>query len=73
MSMEILLEAAVRITALACGVVILLRILRIRSPRLAHDIWTAVVIVMLLLPAAVAWRLEFAVPLLPSVTGVFGG
>ena len=64
--MDILVESAVRVTVLACGVAVLLRILQIRSPRLAHDVWTAVVMVMLLLPAVVASRLEFRVPLLPE-------
>ena len=45
---------------------VVLRALRIRSPRLTHGVWTAVVIIMLLLPAFVAWGPEFAVPLLPS-------
>ena len=64
--MDILLESAVRVTALACGVAVLLRILHIHSPRLVHDVWTAVVVAMLLLPVVVAWRLEFALPVLPS-------
>ena len=64
--MDILAESAVRITVLALGVSVVLRALRIRSPRLTHGVWTAVVVIMLLLPAFVAWGLEFAVPLLPS-------
>jgi beta-lactamase regulating signal transducer with metallopeptidase domain len=63
---EILAESAVRATVLAFGVAIVLRILRIRSPRMAHDVWTIVVLVMLLLPAIVARGPEFALPLLPS-------
>jgi beta-lactamase regulating signal transducer with metallopeptidase domain len=66
MKMDILAESAVRVTVLAVGVVVVLRTLRIRSPRLAHGVWTAVIAVMLLLPIAVAWGPEFAVPLLPS-------
>ena len=64
--MDILVESAIRVTALAFGIAALLRILQIRSPRLAHDVWTAVVITMLLLPVVIASRMEFAVPLLPS-------
>jgi len=66
MNMEILAESAVRVTVLALGVALLLRILQIRSPRVAHGAWTVVIVVMLVLPAVVAWGPEFAVPLLPS-------
>jgi beta-lactamase regulating signal transducer with metallopeptidase domain len=66
MQMDILAESAVRVTVLAAGVVVVLRTLRIRSPRLAHGVWTAMVAVMLLLPIVVAWGPEFAVPLLSS-------
>jgi beta-lactamase regulating signal transducer with metallopeptidase domain len=62
--MQILAESAVRAAVLALGVAIVLRALRISSPRLAHGAWTAVVVVMLLLPALVAWGPRFAVPLL---------
>ena len=53
--MDILAESAARITVLAFGVVGVLRALNIRSPRVAHRVWTAVVVVMLLLPIFVAW------------------
>ena len=66
MKMGILAESAVRITLLAIGVGVVLRALRIRSPRLAHGAWTAVVVVMLLLPVFITWGPQFAVPLLPS-------
>ena len=64
--MDILAESAARITVLAFGVVGVLRALNIRSPRVAHRVWAAVVVVMLLLPIFVAWGPEFAVPLLSS-------
>ena len=60
--MDILAEAAVRVTVLALGVAIVLRSLRIRSPRVAHLAWTAVLIVMLLLPLVVASGRQFALP-----------
>ena len=69
--MEILVESAIRATILALGVAIVLRVLRIRSPRPAHRTWTFVVIVMLLLPAFVAWGPELAIPVSSSrVPGV---
>jgi beta-lactamase regulating signal transducer with metallopeptidase domain len=64
--MDILAESALRITVLAVGVSVVLRVLRIRSPRLTHGVWTAVVVIMLLLPAFVASGPELALPLLPS-------
>jgi beta-lactamase regulating signal transducer with metallopeptidase domain len=68
--MDILAESAVRITVLALGVALVLRVLRIRSPQRAHGAWTAVVGVMLVLPVFVAWGPEFAVPLVPSPTAI---
>ena len=64
--MDILVEAAVRVTVLALGVAFVLRALRIRSPRLAHGAWTAVLVVMLLLPVIVATGPQLTLPLLPS-------
>lgn len=64
--MDVLAESAVRISLLALGVVTVLRAMHIRSPRVAHRVWTAVVVVMLLLPIFVAWGPEFVVPLLSS-------
>jgi beta-lactamase regulating signal transducer with metallopeptidase domain len=65
---EILAESAVRMAVLALGVAVVLRALRIRSPRAAHRAWSLVVVVMLLLPAFVTWGPELRVPLLPSPT-----
>src|SRR5688572_2426306 len=64
--MDILAESALRVTVLAAGVALVLRVLRIRSPRLTHRVWTAVVVVMLLLPLFVSVGPELAVPLLPA-------
>jgi beta-lactamase regulating signal transducer with metallopeptidase domain len=67
---EILAESAVRVTVLALGVAVVLRALRLRSPRAAHRAWSVVVVVMLLLPAFVALGPELRVPLLPAhITG----
>ena len=64
--MDLLVESAIRITVLAFGMALVLRLMRIRSPRLAHRAWSAVVLVMLLLPAFVVWGPSLNVPLLPS-------
>src|SRR5262245_11890676 len=68
--MDLLVESAIRITVLAFGVALVLRLLRIRSPRVAHRAWSAVVLVMLLLPAFVVWGPSFDVPLLPSPASI---
>ena len=75
--METLLEAAVRATLLAAGVLLLVRLAGIRSPRLMHRAWAAVAMVMLLqLPLAVGGvRLPVAIltppppasPLFPAI------
>ena len=66
MTMEILAESAIRISVLALGVALVLRALGIGSPRVAHGLWTAVVVVMLMLPAAVAWGPRLDMPILGS-------
>ena len=66
MIMDLLGESSVRISVVAFGVAIVLRALRIRSARVAHCVWTAVAVVMMLLPALVAWGPEFAIRLLPA-------
>ena len=70
MTMAILAESAVRITVLALGVAVVLRGLRVRSPRLAHGAWAAVVAVMLALPAVVAWGPVIEMPLLDAAPAV---
>lgn len=51
--MGLIAESAVRVTVLAFGMTLVLFALRIRSPRLVHRAWTAVVVAMLLLPVFV--------------------
>jgi beta-lactamase regulating signal transducer with metallopeptidase domain len=68
--MDLLAESAIRITVLALGVAVVLRVLRIRSPRLAHRAWSAVVLVMLVLPVFVAWGPGFNLAVLPSRTAI---
>src|SRR5688572_22831515 len=71
--MEILVESAVRITVLAAMVAALLKALRNGSPRIAHRAWVGVTLLMLLLPAFVAWGPRVMIPVLPeqspTVTG----
>src|SRR5262245_27229195 len=62
--MELLAESAVRVTAVALAVAVILKILGIRAPRLLHRAWTAVAALMLVLPALLAWGPRIAVPVL---------
>jgi len=62
--MALLAEAALRVTVLALGVAAVLRVLRLRSPRLRHTAWTSVVVTMLLMPAILKWGPRLDVPLL---------
>jgi beta-lactamase regulating signal transducer with metallopeptidase domain len=63
---EILAESAIRVSVVALGVAVVLRVLRIRAPRAIHRAWTAVVVVMLVLPSFVAWGPAFPMPILPA-------
>jgi hypothetical protein len=71
--MEILVESGVRSTVLAVVVAVLLGRLRIGSPRAAHQAWVGVTLLMLVLPAFVAWGPKAMIPVLPeqpaTVTG----
>ena len=64
--MDLFAESSARITVLAIAVALVLRVLRIRSPRVLQRVWAAVTVVMLLQPVLVAWGLELFVAVLPS-------
>ena len=64
--MDVLLESAVRITVLIALVAVGLRALRVTAPRSAHRAWTGVCLMMLALPAVVAWAPRALVPILPA-------
>ena len=63
--MALLAEAALRVTVLALGVAAVLRVLRLRSPRLRHTAWTSVVVTMLLMPAILKRGPRLDVPCCP--------
>src|SRR4029077_4384687 len=67
--MPILLEAAVRATLIATAFALVLRTLRVNSPAVRHGVWTALVVLMLLLPALTTWGPEIAVQMPPSRPG----
>lgn len=58
-------EFVVRTSLLAAAVALLLRGLKIRTAATRHGVWTAVLFVMLLLPAWLVWGPKVGLPLLP--------
>src|ERR1700730_17778002 len=67
--MAILLESAVRATLIAATFALVLRVLRLRSPAVRHALWTAMVVLMLLLPAFTTWGPEIPIRVLPPRLG----
>jgi bla regulator protein blaR1 len=63
--MPILLEAAVRVTLIAAALAFVLRLLRVHSPAVRHALWTALVMLMLLLPALTTWGPDIPIQMLP--------
>lgn len=62
--LSLLLEAAGRATLIAGTVAAILMAMRVRTTAVRHAVWTGVVLVMLLLPVAVAWGPRVRLPLL---------
>ncbi|HWB86139.1 MAG TPA: M56 family metallopeptidase [Bryobacteraceae bacterium] len=61
-----LLEWSIRAALMAAGTAAVLRLLRIRSAAARHAAWTAVLVVMLLMPVWTAWGPKVALPILPE-------
>ena len=53
--MDTLFESAIRATFIAAATALTLRVTRITAPAALHAVWSAVTVVMLLLPAVVVW------------------
>ena len=62
--MDTLFESAIRATFIAAATALVLRVMRVTAPAALHGIWSAVTVVMLLLPAAVVWIPKAAIPML---------
>jgi uncharacterized protein (TIGR03435 family) len=60
-----LLESAVRATLIAAIIALVLVAMRIKTASVLHAVWAGVVILMLLLPALVAWGPKASLPVLP--------
>jgi len=60
----LLLESAIRATLIAAAVALVLWIMRIKTASVLHAVWASVVVLMLLLPAWVAWGPRASIPVL---------
>lgn len=63
--MTILLESAIRVTLIAAIIALVLFAMRIKTASVLHAVWASVVVLMLLLPAWVAWGPKASIPVLP--------
>jgi bla regulator protein blaR1 len=64
--MTILLESAIRVTLIAAVIGLVLVAMRIKTSSLLHAVWASVVVLMMLLPAWLAWGPKAPIPVLPS-------
>jgi len=67
--MTILFESAIRVTLIAAIIALVLFAMRIKTASVLHAVWASVVVLMLLLPAWVAWGPKAPLPILPSQAG----
>lgn len=65
----LLVESAIRATLIAAMVAIVLWIMRIKTASARHAVWASVVLVMMLLPAWVAWGPKAPLRVLPPELG----
>ena len=63
--MTILFESAIRVTLIAAIIALVLFAMRIKTASVLHAVWAGVVVLMLLLPAWVAWGPKASLPVLP--------
>jgi uncharacterized protein (TIGR03435 family) len=61
----LLLESATRVTLIAAVIALVLWIMRIKTASARHTVWASVVLLMMVLPAWVAWGPKAPLPLLP--------
>lgn len=64
---SVVLEFAVRAALIALGTAVVLRLLRVKSAGARHAAWAGVLVLMLLLPAWIAWGPQAAVRVLPAL------
>jgi hypothetical protein len=71
--LQLALECAIRAALIALGTAVVLRILQVKSARARHAAWTAVVLLMLLLPAWMAWGAKASLRVLPATNAAAPG
>ncbi len=65
----LLIESAVRATLIAAAVALVLYVMRVRTAAARHAVWAGFVVLMMLLPAWVAWAPKAPLPVLPPDAG----
>ena len=65
----LLLESAIRATLIAAVIALVLLAMRIKTASVLHAVWASVVILMLLLPAWIAWGPKASLPVLSPESG----
>src|SRR5689334_9091452 len=66
----LLVESAVRATLVALVIALVLWTMRIKAAAVRHAVWTSVVLLMLLLPAWVAWGPKALIRVLPPMPAI---
>ena len=61
----LLMESAIRATLIAAVIAVVLWAMRIKTASVLHAVWASIVILMMLLPAWVAWGPTASLPVLP--------
>ncbi len=64
----LLIESAIRATLIAAVIAVVLWAMRIKTASVLHAVWASVVILMMLLPAWIAWGPKASLAVLPSQT-----
>jgi uncharacterized protein (TIGR03435 family) len=62
------MECAIRATLIAAVIALVLFAMRIKTASVLHAVWSSVVVLMMLLPAWLAWGPKASLPVLPSAT-----
>jgi hypothetical protein len=62
----IFIQSSIRAILIAATVALVLWIMRIKTASVLHAVWASVVVLMMLLPAWVAWGPKASIPVLPS-------
>jgi beta-lactamase regulating signal transducer with metallopeptidase domain len=64
--LKLLFEASIRSIVIAIAVGCVLRVMRVKSPAVAHRAWVGVLLIMLILPVVSLWAPRMPIPLLSA-------